>query len=178
MKWRKWGEGGIPGIEWYNLGAWKQETSSRPKGKYFLKLGWRMHTTGAGDLVRKGSGGPENSTWKLWAGRGLSEGFFLLGTRRMCRRWGEPGRKEASWEVIQKKSDKELTEVAGMVKRPVIIATWQHEDLPGMNNLDLHSLHVKMSRSFMCAVFSHSVKSDSVTPWTVVHQAPLSMVIL
>ena len=29
-----------------------------------------------------------------------------------------------------------------------------------------------------CAVLSHSVVSDSVTPWTVAHQAPLSMGIL
>ena len=29
-----------------------------------------------------------------------------------------------------------------------------------------------------CAVFSHSVVSDSVTPWTVARQAPLSMGIL
>ena len=27
----------------------------------------------------------------------------------------------------------------------------------------------------MCAEFSHSVISDSATPWTVAHQAPLSM---
>ena len=26
-----------------------------------------------------------------------------------------------------------------------------------------------------CAVLSHTVMSDSVTPWTVAHQAPLSM---
>ena len=29
-----------------------------------------------------------------------------------------------------------------------------------------------------CAVLNHSVVSDSVTPWTVAHQAPLSMVTL
>ena len=30
----------------------------------------------------------------------------------------------------------------------------------------------------MCYVLSHSVMSDSVIPWTVAHQAPLSMGIL
>ena len=30
----------------------------------------------------------------------------------------------------------------------------------------------------MCAVVSHSIVSNSVTPWTIIHQAPLSMGIL
>ena len=30
----------------------------------------------------------------------------------------------------------------------------------------------------LCAVLSHSVMSNSATPWTVAHQAPLSMGIL
>ena len=69
-------------------------------------------------------------------------------------------------EAIQKKSDEELTEVAGMVKRPVIIATRQHGDPPGMNNLDMQSLHVQDEQIFhvCCAVLSGSVMSDSVTP--------------
>ena len=32
--------------------------------------------------------------------------------------------------------------------------------------------------SVMCCVLSHSVESDSATPWTVAHQAPLFMGIL
>lgn len=51
-------------------------------------------------------------------------------------------------EAIQKKSDEELTEVAGMVKRPVIIATRQHGNPPGMNNLDMQSLHVQDEQIF------------------------------
>ena len=53
-----------------------------------------------------------------------------------------------------------------MVKRPVIIATRQHGDPPGMNNLDMQSLHVQDEQIFhvCCAVLSGSVVSDSVTP--------------
>ena len=85
-----------------------------------------------------------------------------------------PRKREDVWKVgrtrkreaIQKKSDEELTEVAGMVKRPVIIATRQHGDPPGMNNLDMQSLHVQDEQIFhvCCAVLSGSVVSDSVTP--------------
>ena len=32
-----------------------------------------------------------------------------------------------------------------------------------------------MLSNICCAVLSHSVMFDSVTPWTVAHQAPLSM---
>ena len=91
---------------------------------------------------------------KAMDGRGLSEGFFLLGTQRMCGRRGEPGSEKQF-----RRSDEELTEVAGMVKRPVIIATRQHGNPPGMNNLDMQSLHVQDEQIFhvCCAVLSGSV---------------------
>lgn len=75
---------------------------------------------------------------KPMGGKWVSEGNTEDGWKG-----GELGSEEASWEAIQEKSDEDLMEVVGTVKRPTIIATRQHGDPPGMNNLDMHHLHVK-----------------------------------
>ena len=44
--------------------------------------------------------------------------------------------------------------------------------------VDLYQLSHHISSRYLCAVLSHSVMSNSATPWTVASQVPLTMGIL
>ena len=50
---------------------------------------------------------------------------------------------------------------------------------PGILSVLLNAVTASLKAvSSTCAVFSHSVVSDSATPWTIAHQVPLFMEIL
>ena len=76
---------------------------------------------------------------------------------------------QAYWNGLPFPSPGDLSEQGIELRSPTLQADSLSSEPPGKPPEDTVQC---------CAVLSYSVMSDSVTPWTVAHQAPLSMGIL